>query len=205
MVTKLLANVYPEITATPNVTEDKFFYMTLGREPNYYSSVGSLVQLLQQNPSDNLQWEYEFMDGDNHSSTPLKTVYNGLEAVFGDMIVDASIAEGGAEAIQKVYKDLSNKYGYEILPPEALVNQMGYDVMGTEDFDKAIGIFRLNVSNNPDSANVYDSLGEAYEASGKLKDAMKNFGMAAEKAKKDDPNMKIFKDNYERVKKALDK
>ncbi len=185
--------------------KQKFLYMSLGREPNYYSSVGSLIQTLQQMPNEQLEWEYEYMAGDDHGSTPLKTVYNGLEAIFEGMVVDVSVAEGGAEAIEKAFNDLSEKYGYDMLPPEGLINQMGYNILETKDYDKAIGIFRLNVSNYPDSANVYDSLGEAYEGAGKLKDAMKNYGIAADKAESDDPNLKIFKENYERVKKALKK
>jgi len=44
----------------------------------------------------------------------------------------------------------------------------------------------------PDSANVYDSLGEAYENNEQF-----------ELAKKDDPNFSVFKKNLERMQKKL--
>jgi tetratricopeptide (TPR) repeat protein len=49
---------------------------------------------------------------------------------------------------------------------ETRFNQLGYDALQKKDSAKAIAIFRINTQLYPDSANTYDSLGEALEASG---------------------------------------
>lgn len=49
---------------------------------------------------------------------------------------------------------------------ETRLNEMGYAALRRKDFAKAIAIFRLNTQLYPDSANTYDSLGEALEGSG---------------------------------------
>jgi tetratricopeptide (TPR) repeat protein len=49
---------------------------------------------------------------------------------------------------------------------ETSLNALGYQLVERGSLDAAITIFRLNVSLYPQSANVYDSLGEAYERAG---------------------------------------
>src|SRR5262249_25421731 len=49
---------------------------------------------------------------------------------------------------------------------ETRFNQMGYGFLQKKDDAKAIAVFRLNTELYPDSANTYDSLGEALEGSG---------------------------------------
>ncbi len=55
------------------------------------------------------------------------------------------------------------------------LNGLGYLLIGDNQLDKAIEFFELNVKRNPVDANVHNSLGEAYMAKGKNKDALKMF------------------------------
>jgi hypothetical protein len=55
------------------------------------------------------------------------------------------------------------------------LNTYGYQLMTAKEQDKAIGIFILNTQKNPKSANVWDSLGEAYALKGDKKNAIINF------------------------------
>jgi len=41
--------------------------------------------------------------------------------------------------------------------------------------DAAVEVFKMNVAMNPQSANAYDSLGEAYMRIGDKKEAIKNY------------------------------
>ncbi|MDN3492393.1 tetratricopeptide repeat protein [Winogradskyella bathintestinalis] len=41
-------------------------------------------------------------------------------------------------------------------------NNMGYEHLGNHDYEKAIEILKINATLHPNSANVYDSLAEAY-------------------------------------------
>ena len=60
--------------------------------------------------------------------------------------------------------------GYYGLPAadivESSVNASGYQHLENKDFDAAISVFELNTETFPDSANTWDSLGEAILAKG---------------------------------------
>jgi tetratricopeptide (TPR) repeat protein len=49
---------------------------------------------------------------------------------------------------------------------ETRFNELGYTFLRKKEYAKAIAVFRLNTELYPGSANPYDSLGEALEASG---------------------------------------
>ena len=56
-----------------------------------------------------------------------------------------------------------------------MVNNLAYTYLSFKTFDAAIYLFKLNVTNYPDSYNVYDSLGEYYEATGDKLNAIGNY------------------------------
>ena len=63
---------------------------------------------------------------------------------------------------------------------ESVVNDLGYDLLGDDRFDAAIAVFRRNVERFPESANTYDSLGEAYLEAGQLEAALENYQRSVE-------------------------
>ena len=63
------------------------------------------------------------------------------------------------------------KYGRS----EEELNEWGYFLLGNNEIKKAIEIFKFNVTLNPESWNVYDSLGEAYLKAGEKGLAIKNY------------------------------
>ncbi len=61
---------------------------------------------------------------------------------------------------------------------EAELNQYGYQLLGVGQIDKAIEIFLLATQRFPNSANIWDSLGEAYVAKDDKPNAIKSFQKA---------------------------
>jgi tetratricopeptide (TPR) repeat protein len=73
------------------------------------------------------------------------------------------------------------------------------------DLEEALAIFKHNIELYPQSANVYDSYGEALERDSQLEKALENYRIAFDKAQEmADPNEQIFRQNYERVKGYLE-
>ena len=104
------------------------------------------------------------------------------------------------------YKQLSQKYGFTVPVPEPLINQLGYQLLGAGKTEEAIAAFKANVERYPASANVYDSLAEAYERSGRLELAKPNYEKAYALGKENaDPNLAIYKVNMDRVAKNMSK
>jgi len=66
--------------------------------------------------------------------------------------------------------------------------------------DEAIAAFKRNVELYPASANVYDSLGDGYEAAGKLDLAMQNTRKAVVTGEQNaDPQLPEFKKHLDRL------
>ena len=61
------------------------------------------------------------------------------------------------------------------LGTENEVNNYGYQLLQQNQQDDAIAVFVLNTQRHPESANVFDSLGEAYAMKGDKKNAIINF------------------------------
>ncbi len=74
----------------------------------------------------------------------------------------------GTEAMVDEYAKLRDRYygraAYDF--GENSLNALGYALLGQGEVEAAIAIFRVNVEKFPESANVYDSLAEAYLTSG---------------------------------------
>lgn len=86
---------------------------------------------------------------------------------------------------------------------EGQINGMGYQyLMEMKEPQKAEVIFKANTILFPESANVHDSYGEALAMNGKLHEALKSYEKAVAVAKKnDDPNLDLFKENLDMVRK----
>ncbi len=63
---------------------------------------------------------------------------------------------------------------------EENLNDSGYQLLGANKISEAIEIFKMNVRLNPNSWNVYDSLGEAYALAGDKKLAIENYEKSLE-------------------------
>ncbi|BDD05669.1 serine hydrolase [Aureibacter tunicatorum] len=60
------------------------------------------------------------------------------------------------------------------------MNALGYDLIAQNKFDKAIEIFEFAVSENPEDANLFDSLGEAYFLAKDYRKSADNFKKSLE-------------------------
>lgn len=82
------------------------------------------------------------------------------------------------EAIAEARELAKNKDEYIV--NEGEINNLGYQMMQSGKTDDAIEIFKFNVEMFPNSANVYDSLGEAYLAKGDKENALINYKKSVE-------------------------
>ena len=156
--------------------------------------------ILAKNKPKGFEWDAMLMEDEDHGSVVMRSHYHGLRKVFEGWQVTAEIAAASAPALESHYKKLSAKFGYTIPPPEPLMNALGYQLMGEGKTEEAIAVFKSNVERYPNSANVYDSLAEAYEKTGKLDLARSNYEKAVRLgSQNNDPNLQVYKTNFERV------
>lgn len=100
------------------------------------------------------------------------------QETFGNLMLKSKLL---ALKGQKVDADALSTKAMTIAD-EAQLNQYGYDLVSQKKIKEAIEIFKTNVKRYPNSWNVYDSLGETYEADGNKKEALTNYKIAFSKA-----------------------
>jgi len=92
-------------------------YSVLGTVENWATeSMSSLDSIFQKHSTKNILWKYNLSDNENHYTTPLTTINEGLKLFFSDYgpIRFYSINEfsdyGGIERLKKHYQDRGKKY-----------------------------------------------------------------------------------------------
>lgn len=180
-------------------------YTSLGNEPgDIGKAFEQFKQLLAKNQVKGFEWEAQQMTDEDHGSVVLRSHYFGLRKVYDGWQMPRDPATGavagGLKAADEHYKKLTQKFGYSIPTPEGLINQIGYQYLLGGNPEEAIATFKINVERYPDSANVYDSLAESYEKTGRLDLAAPLYEKAqALGQQNNDPNRAIFAANFTRA------
>jgi len=100
---------------------------------------------------------------------------NAANRAFTDEMIKLTLGTNLAAATERFSK---RSKGVDLL--EDAINAKGYDLMNGKKLKESIEIFKLNVIAFPQSANAYDSLGEAYLESGDKKLAGENYKKSLE-------------------------
>ena len=180
-------------------------FVSIGNEPGAIGeSFNSFRDLLSKTSINSFEWQAERMDDEDHGSVVLRSHYFGLRKIYagwqGPRDLKSGAVLGGLRGADEHYKKLSDKFGYSIPVPENLINQLGYQFLSDGKPEEAIAVFKANVERYPNSANVYDSLAEAYERGGRLDLAEPLYDKAQILGRQNkDPNAAVYKTNYERV------
>jgi tetratricopeptide (TPR) repeat protein len=101
----------------------------------------------------------------------LQSIGNALMPVIQKEGVDAAIAR---------YRDLKAQPAASYDFGESELNDLGYALLRMKKIDEAVKILELNAEAYPRSANVYDSLGEAYAAQGNREKAIASYKKSLE-------------------------
>jgi predicted alpha/beta superfamily hydrolase len=136
----------------------------------------------------------QYLEEENHSTSPLLSLYNGLKFIYKDYFLK-DIQTKSIDQIKAYYK---KKYGGKFLPPESIINNIAYSHLRNEDSrELAIQFFKLNTLNYPNSFTAFDSLGEAYLLVNDKNKALENY----KKSLRLNPNSENAKQAIEKLKK----
>lgn len=184
-------------------------FVSLGNEPGpIEDGFHQLKQVLAKNQAKGFEWDAQQWDDEDHGSVVLRSHYVGLRKVYDGWLLPRDPAmgtvAGGLKGADEHYQKLSAKFRYEIPVPEAIVNILGYQSLQGGKAEEAIAIFKRNIERYPESANVYDSLAEAYETGGRIDLATPLYEKASALGQKNnDPNAGVFTANFARASEKL--
>jgi predicted alpha/beta superfamily hydrolase len=180
--------------------QTKYFYMTVGNEEGYFETLDEYASIMKEKAGESVNFKYVKMLEEDHGTTPYFTLFSGLKFIFKGYQLPQEMLQVGLEAIDDHFVKISKRYGIKVKTPELVINALGYQYLQEGDYDQAIAVFQENVMRYPQSANVYDSLGEALENQGNIEKAVKNYEKAVMLGEKNgDANLSVYKTNLERV------
>ncbi len=153
-------------------------------DTKHIRSILALSSYFNSNRNNGLKFSYKYYTNDDHGSVPLITEYDALHFIFDfyklkldfkaffdpTLRLDTMISEH--------YKNVSKHFGYTVKPPEDFINSMGYQFLQLKQYNKAEGMFKMNVENYPESSNVFDSMGDFYDATGNKQKAIEYYKKA---------------------------
>ena len=137
-----------------------------------------------------LMANFKYYNEDSHGSVSLLATYDALHFIFKDYplkmqdsyFIDPTFPL--ASYLKDHFENLTSEYGMTaedgsiMLPPEDLINNLGFFVLGKNEFDKAEAMFKMNILNYPKSPVAYSYLGDLYVAKGDKKSAIERYKKA---------------------------
>ncbi|MGN7888366.1 alpha/beta fold hydrolase [Dyadobacter sp. 22481] len=152
-------------------------------------SILMLKDNLAQAAANGLRWRYKYYADDDHASIPLIAEYDALRFIFNSNRFPLNQPQNQyldrAYSVVQLKKNMDAHYGlvskergYQVKPPEPLMNQLGYSFLQQKDFERAFFFFETNVQYYPNSFNVYDGMGDYFLAIGKKPQAIDYFKRA---------------------------
>ena len=186
----------------------KTLFFSLANEDATPNAMGDYFEQLRKTLSSGAPkgfvWESARYPDEDHGSTVLRAHYAGLRTVFSgwQVVIDekTGLLGGSLSAVEQHYRQMSERFGYPIRMPENTLNILGYQLLALKKTKDAIAVFERYTELYPESANAYDSLGEAFEAAGTFEAAARNFQRAIEiGVKNSDESLPEFRKHLERV------
>ena len=179
----------------------KQIYFSIGEkeDPSTIADAHSFANILKVKASAELRWKLDYQENEDHGSGAINGIINGLRFIYDGWRYDTDkMKAGGITAIDNFYKNLTERYGYEISPGVDTFNSIGWGVLMDGNQDKAFKIFEENTRRHPNSSSAYRYLAEGYLKVDNIDMAVKTYEKALVLA----TNAKD--ENIEFIKKRLD-
>ena len=80
----------------------------------------------------------------------------------GEKIPSEYIADKDFDNALLAYRKIKAKDSLNRIVNERVLNRLGYQYLRDQDFERALGIFKINNTLYPKSSNTYDSMADAY-------------------------------------------
>ncbi len=164
-----------------------------------------LLETLETKSPNGFRWISKAFPDETHVSVSLLAQIDALRQLFTGYRFHNDLLVNGLPFAEKHFQDVSNTIGYEIPIPEDVINNFGYEALSNGNIQEAITLFKRNIKQNPNSANAFDSIADAYEKADMWNEAMTSVEKAVELANKfNSPNRVYIINHAKKIKDKLE-
>lgn len=170
----------------------KFFFLATSGDdyPESVEPTRKLAAELKRIKPKGLEWRFDFMEEDDHMTVVHPVIFNALRWLHqGWRISEMAMRHMTLAEIEHHYREYSKWYGSEVKMPEGALFNYGYILLDNNKIEQAIQAFKKTIELYPDSAASYLGLGETYEESNRLPEALKSYENAVRIASKTNDRM----------------
>ncbi len=130
---------------------------------------------------DGIDYTFEILEEENHVSAMSYGLYRGLKYIFEPFQLPANISEQGTEAVKSYYRDVGERFDFEVIIPQGMIIETASNMSYADKFDEALELVDEGLRLYPGSdrllgikAELLKGDGRINEALGTLKEALKN-------------------------------
>ena len=174
-----------------NTKNLRLFFSDANEDAMFHQNQLRLDSLLKMKNISALKYKRMFYPEETHISEPVKAFYDGIRFIYPNWHLPYNSSAFKKTMSSKIiidhYSQLSQSYGYNVIPPHDDIIQIGRFLRNDPNRIKdAIELLQMNAVNYPASAIVQETLGDTYLKSGDTKNALLYF----QKALQSDPSNK---------------
>lgn len=144
----------------------KDLYMTMGNEGGaMLGGARKLAGILDELAPDDFRWDFRWMDEETHGSIPLKSTYQGLEAIFGDWALPKPLPlfdQGGVAAIDRYFTEAGARSGLQRELPAATLHGLAHMLIGADRLEDVEAVLDYDTDRFPPPPQVLEGLAGAY-------------------------------------------
>ncbi len=139
----------------------------------HFESIIRFNSIMENYNTSGINYQYKYYPNDDHGSAPMITEYDALRFIFDGYKMQLFNPMLTVANVKTHFANFSAKMGTSFLPPEDMINTLGYGFLNSfNDTTKALEFFQLNIDLYPFSANVWDSMAETLMYKGDTKKAI---------------------------------
>jgi predicted Zn-dependent protease len=139
-------------------------YMSMANEgEEMLGGAWKLSAVLEESKLPNLRWQFKRYPEEEHGTIPYISTYEGLQAIFaGYRIADpiVSFEEGGLQAFERHYAEVSKRMGYTIPVPARAYGDVLSDLSNRERFEEAEEIGKKMLEADPKNTWALSALAQ---------------------------------------------
>jgi predicted alpha/beta superfamily hydrolase len=171
--------------AEKSVSNNKILFFSDANEDDaFHKNQLKLDSLFKQKNLDGFIYKRFFYPEETHLSEPVKAFYDGLRLIYPNWYLPYNSSAFKKSMTSKMildhYRELTKKYGYNVVPPLDEINQISRFLRNDpKRIQDAIELLKMNAINFPSSAATQEILGDTYLKAGDPKNALISYQKAS--------------------------